>query len=201
MESLAHPDRQDGDLAGLVARARAGNAAAFETLAGRVRARVLAWARSVTHDADEADDVAQLVLLKLHAHVRDFDGRSRFTTWLFRVTRNVAYNIVARERRRDELRASRPELEGPAADGGEPRRDDAAAAKLADLARYYRWELPPRQREVFELADLDGLNSTAIAERLGITPATVRGLLMKARRRIRLRMLEQNADLLEEYTP
>jgi RNA polymerase sigma factor (sigma-70 family) len=59
--------------------------------------------------------------------------------------------------------------------------------------------LPRRQRQVFELADIKGLSPTEIAEQLGMKPVTVRASLFKARRAIRMRILEQHPNLLKEY--
>lgn len=193
--------REDDDLAGLVGRARAGSVGAFDSLARRVRGRVQRWARRLTHDEDDAEDIAQLVLLRLHARVAEFDGRSRFTTWLYRVTRNIALSRRLTETRRSEILERRAlgiaaEAEGVSdADLAE----DDAGARLADLIQLYFQHLPPRQREVFELSDMKGQNSTEIAARLGVAPSTVRGLLLKARRTIRLRMLEHHSALLKEY--
>ena len=190
---------RDDELAALARAAGRGNTAAFDSLVRRIRERVLTWAQRVTSDADEAEDVAQLVLLKLHAHIDRFEGRSRFSTWLFRLTRNVSLSRADRERRRRDLVAAREpdfaESAHTAVAADETRRDH-----IALLLRCYE-ELPDRQRDVYELGDLRGFNSTEIALRLGITPSTARGLLMKARRRIRVRMLELHPDLLNEYLP
>ena len=200
MELSVDEREQDEDLTALANQARAGSADAFDALARRVQDRVRRWAKEVTHDNDEADDVAQLVLLKLHAHVEQFEGRSRFTTWLFRVTRNLAFNRLHVAHRREALLARHaPEL----GEHDEPDRGAGSDARpaLAALVHDCLAALPDRQREVFELGDLRGLNSTDIADRLGITPSTARGLLMKARRRMRLRMLELHPHLLEDYRP
>jgi RNA polymerase sigma-70 factor, ECF subfamily len=190
--------REDDDLAGLVGRARAGSVGAFDTLAARVRARVQQWARRLTHDEDDAEDIAQLVLLRLHARVAEFDGRSRFTTWLYRVTTNIALSRRLTEARRSAILARTPLETADDAEGAESAGDDTAV-RLADLVRLYVDELSPRQREVFELSDIRGQNSTEIATRLGVAPSTVRGLLLKARRTIRLRMMEHHSTLLKEY--
>jgi RNA polymerase sigma-70 factor, ECF subfamily len=190
--------REDDDLAGLVKRARAGGVGAFDTLASRVRDRVQRWARRLTHDEDDAEDIAQLVLLRLHARVAEFDGRSRFTTWLYTITRNVALSRRLTEARRSEILSKTPPPTADDANEAELVEDDTAA-RLATLIHRYFEQLPPRQREVFELCDVRGQNSTEIAARLGIAPSTVRGLLLKARRTIRLRMLEHHSRLLKEY--
>lgn len=187
--------REDDQLAALARRAGDGQRAAFEELARRVRGRVRRWASAWTRDEDEAEDVAQQVLITLHARAGEFDARSRFTTWLYTVTRNLALNRRRTAERRQKLLAREP-LPGAGAEA--PAIDDAAV-RLAALVDFYLTHLTPRQREVFALAETQGLNSREIADRLGITPSTARGLLLKARRTIRLRILESHANLLEEY--
>ena len=66
------------------------------------------------------------------------------------------------------------------------------------MVRTFFGELPPRQREVFDLADLQGLPSTEIAARLGIEPVSVRAHLFKARRALRARILEAHPLLAED---
>ena len=192
--------RDDDPLATLAQRAHAGHAGAFDELARRVRDRVRRWASSVTLDEDDAEDVAQQVLLTLHARSGEFGARSRITTWLYTVTRNVALARRRTDARRRALLAEQSNdavaaAPAPAADAVE----NDAAARLADLVHLVSVELTPRQREVFEMADVHGLTSTEIGRRLGVTPSTARGILLQARRAIRLRILEHHAALLKEY--
>jgi RNA polymerase sigma-70 factor (ECF subfamily) len=202
MTSLELPISPLGDepkLDELVARARGGSQTAFDALAQRVRGRVRGWAAKLVNDHDDAEDVAQLVLLRMHEQVGEFEGRSRFTTWLYAVTKRVVLSRRARERRRsaladargDELASQSVEQESPS---GAAERNGLVA-----LVASYLDELSGREREVFELGDLRGLNATEIADRLGVKAVTVRTQLMRARRKVRLRMLEDHPDLLEGY--
>lgn len=191
----------DDELAGLVRRAARGSAAAFDELARRVYGRVRAWAGRLTQDGDDAEDVAQLVMLRLHQRVGDFEGRSRFTTWLYRVTRNVALERRRTDERHARLLARRQAHATPSDATpviAEPTAGGSDAARVARLVHAYLAELPPRQRQVFELVDLRGQPASRVAESLGIEPATARVLLLKARRTIRRRMLAEHAALLEE---
>ena len=194
---ISQPD-EDDVLAALVGRARQGSTAAFDELVLRVHAQVRRWAARVTHDPDDADDVAQLVLLRLHVRLREFEGRSRFTTWLYRITRNIALNRRRIERRREGLLRSAPRAPDRVMPEGTARSD---SDRLALLVRSLSTELSRREREVFELADLLGMATPDIAARLGLLPVSVRAALCRARRRIRIRMLEQYPHLLEDYDP
>jgi RNA polymerase sigma factor (sigma-70 family) len=152
---------------------------------------------SAAGDDDEAEDVAQLVLLRLHARVSEYQGRSRFTTWLYRITRNLATDRRRREAKRSALLLN--QVNSLATDQAVRDTPAEAPPHLAELVRFYLEELPGRQREVFELSDVQGLDSTQVGARLGISGSTVRVLLARARRTIRLRILEQRPQWLEEY--
>jgi RNA polymerase sigma-70 factor (ECF subfamily) len=192
---ISQPD-EDDILGALVGRARQGSAAAFTELADRIRARVRHWAARVVHDDDEADDVAQQVLLKLHLRLREFEGRSRFTTWLYRMTVNTALNRKRLARRRSKL------LRDVAVASPTTMPEVAAAAEQQRIARLVAacaTGLSDRERQVFQMADLDGKAVSEIAATLGLQPVSVRATLSRARRRMRLKMLEQHPHLLEEY--
>jgi RNA polymerase sigma factor (sigma-70 family) len=184
----------DDELASLAARAKSGSGHAFEELAATVRGRVRRWAAQVVGDPDEADDVTQLVLMRVAERLSSFDGRSRFSTWLYRVTRRVALNRVRTEERRRAILARSATSDSTAVEHIEVEHE---ATRLVELVRAYYAELTPRQREVFDMADLQQLSSTEIARRLAIDPSTVRVLLLQARRTIRRRMLQDHAALVE----
>ena len=186
---------EDGDLPSLVEQARAGKPAALERLIVRVQSRVLAWAMRFTGDEDAAEDVAQQVLIGLDRRMKRFDGASRFTTWLFAVTRNVALSERRKTERRVSLASSHHLLAAESAASPDP-----DAARLAALVVKYFDALPARQRQIFELADLRGMTPAEIASTLGVEAVTVRGHLFKARRAIRAKLLKHHERLLEEYT-
>jgi RNA polymerase sigma-70 factor (ECF subfamily) len=189
-------DDGETEFSSLVDSARTGDARAAERLVARVGARVRAWAAHFTDDDDTADDVAQDVLISLDRRVRNFRGTSRFSTWLFAVTRNVALSKRRREQRRAELLERHATL--AVAPTAEP--IDPDASRLASLVLEYFDALPRRQRQIFELADILGMTPADIARELGMQQVTVRAHLFKARRTIRERMLANHERLLKEYT-
>ena len=186
----------DGDLPSLVEGARAGRPAAVERLVARVQDRVRGWAARFTEDDDAADDVAQEVLIGLERRVRSFSGTSRFSTWLFSVTRNVALTRRRRERHRAFLLERRTVADPPRT---ETLATDPDAAEIARLALQYLDKLPPRQRMIFESVDLLGMTPAELARALGMEQVTVRAHLFKARRTIRSKMLEHHERMLKEY--
>jgi RNA polymerase sigma-70 factor, ECF subfamily len=185
----------DDDLPSLVDGVRAGRPAAVERLVARVQGRVRAWAGRFTDDQDVADDVTQDVLISLERRVKKFHGASRFSTWLFAVTRNVALSRRRLDTRRAMLLERRMGVD--ARDVAETPDPDAEA--LAALVLRYFDALPKKQRLIFELADIRGLTPAEIARDLGMQQVTVRAHLFKARQTIRSRMLEHHERLLKEY--
>jgi len=189
------PDPDDrSDLTPLIRGAQGGDRGAFGRLASAIQNKVRGWAENFTQDADDADDVTQDVLILVHRRLPQFEGKSRFSTWLYTITRNVALD----RRRRTHRRERRLETMDAPPDSTEIR-DAFDETTLTSLVLKYFDELPARQREVFELSDIQGLSAPEVAERLGMKAVTVRANLFKARRTIRQRMLEHHSTLLEEY--
>ena len=183
----------------LVARARAGDHEALRTLTEHAYPLVRRWALVRTGDPAEADDLTQDVLVQMIRRLGAYRGDSLFTTWLYAVTRNAAADRFRRDRRRaaahDDLLVSGALVPRPA-----PRPDLAADQRLlAAVIRSFYEELPARQREVFDLSELQGLSSTEVSARLGIAPVSVRAHLFKARRALRARILSDHPELAEEW--
>jgi RNA polymerase sigma-70 factor (ECF subfamily) len=185
-------------VADLVPRAQRGDAEAHEALLRACRDTVYRWALVQTADREDAEDVTQEVLIRLHGSLHRYAGRSRFTTWLYRVTRNEATSLGRRLRSRLRLAdaASREAAADPA--GPDDPLGRIHAAKVAALARDLLLRLPRRQREVFHLADLEGCTAEEISQRLGMSPVTARVHLLHARRALRSQLLERWPELGEE---
>ncbi len=168
----------------------------FSRLATRVRARIHAWARRLTGDRDDAEDIAQDVLMRLHSRVHTIEDQGRVMAWLYRVTHNVVHDRRELARRRSELMlrfGQDPERSDP----GDAR--DLATEGLARLEAGYRDELSSQQQRVFSMIDPEGRSTAEVADELGLSPSTVRVHLARARQTIRLRMLAEHPELLEEY--
>lgn len=190
---ITEPD-DPAELPALIREAQGGDRSALSRLMARVQTHVRTWAEGFTKDADDADDVTQDVLILLHKRLPQFEGKSRFSTWVYSITRNVALDRRRRAQRRERKLET---MEAP--ETAIAAKDDLDHSTVAQLILRYFDELPARQREVFELSDIQGLNASEIALRLRMKPVTVRANLFKARRTIRQRMLEHHTKLLEEY--
>ena len=189
-------DLPDETVEVLVQRAQGGDDEAFEALVRQIYNRVYRWALVQTGDADDADDVTQEVLFRLHTKLRGYKGKSRFTTWLYQVTRNAAYELGRRKTTQLRFREKLGWMEtgDSQVTTVQARPDSAVVAAIRALFE----RLPSRQRQIFDLADLQGYSPAEIGDMLGMNPVTVRANLCKARRAIRSQLIERHPQMVEE---
>ncbi len=103
----------DREILELAERARGGEREALGRLAGALRPLVCRWALVMTGDPDDAEDVAQLVMMKMMASIGGFDGRSKVTSWLYTCQRIRPRSLRLR------YRVRRPPGGGPGEEGVE----------------------------------------------------------------------------------
>ena len=196
--AASDPNGDPPDTADIIVRAAAGERAAFVEIVRRYHATIYRWAATTTGDLDEAEDITQMVLIRLHSSLGGYRGRAKFTTWLYRLTRNVMLEQERTRRRRGNLLQRQQNLSA-ATQVAEADSDAIDSAKVESLVLHYLGALPPRQREVFELADIQGFAPVEIAEMLDVEQVTVRTNLLKARRAIREKMLQEQPQLMREF--
>ena len=195
---MSGPTRIDDSDHALIKGAQAGEGAAFDDLVRRYYAQIYRWAVARTGDRDDAEDVTQETLLRLHRHLPGFDGRSRFSTWLYQVTRSAAADLHRKRVRRERLASRVTNLSPVAVD---PRSDEVATdeRRASDLVKTFLEKLSERQREVFDLVDIQGFSTVEVSQMLKMEPVTVRSHLFRARKAIRKKMLESCPELVEGY--
>ena len=181
----------------LVDGARQGDERALRALAERAYPVVRRWAMVHTGDPTEADDLTQDVLVQMIRKMESFQGDARFSTWLYTVTRNAASDRHRKQARRTRLAESPTaylELVPKAAN--DPAKE-AARRELGDMLSVFFEQLPGRQREIFDLVELQGLSGAEVSHLLGIEPVSVRAHLFKARKRLRRLILQTSPELVE----
>jgi RNA polymerase sigma-70 factor, ECF subfamily len=161
----------------LVARARAGDTAAFEELVRRHRDRIYRVALRVCRHPADAEDVTQEAIVRAWRGLGTFRGDAEFTTWLYRIVTNLALNRVTRRREHATERVPEPAGPGEALDPARRAEDrerlDAALAALDTLTA--------EQRACYVLREVEGLTYEELAEVLDISVASVKGRLYRAR--------------------
>lgn len=168
----------------LASLASAGDEAAFVSLVTRFQPAVFRWSLTFARDPDEAEDISQEVFVRVHGQIGNYRSDGPLEAWLYRITRRTASQLRRTRGRRGRLAlssAARPEREVYTTDPGGRVDRQRAATIIHELFS----ELPRRQREIFDLVDLQGLSPAEAAERTGMRPVSVRANLFKARRAIR----------------
>ena len=173
--------------AALVARALAGDADSFEALVRRHFRAAYAVALALTREPADADDVCQDAFVRAWERLADCREPDRFAAWLAQIVRNRARNRLAyfRVRRAWPLSAAadRAAAASPHADA---EREELRRALLAALGT-----LPPVQREVVMLHDLEGMRHGEVAELVGCSEMMSRRHLSDARRVLRQRLADR----------
>ena len=165
------------DDAVLVPDALAGDRRALDALLRQQYPAIHALCRRMTGNDADAADAAQDALVAVVRGLHRFDGRSRFSTWVYRVTVNTCLDELRRRRRRPEPR----DLDSPAfSTAAAATAVDGTVADRVDVDAALR-ALPPDFRAAVVLRDLCGLDYAEIAEVLAVPPGTVRSRIARGR--------------------
>lgn len=177
----------------LLERLRSGDESAFDELVRIASGRLLAVARRMLHGEEDAQDAVQDAFLSAFKSLHSFDGRSRLTTWLHRITVNACLMKLRSKRRRPEraIESLLPEFveDGHQRHPSKPWKpiDESGieGAELRVLVRSKIDELPENYREILILRDIEGLDTETTASYLGMTPPAVKTRLHRARQALK----------------
>ena len=177
--------RAESDLL-LIRRCQKGDRAAFDTLVSQYEQRAYQYAFRLTRDQDEACDVVADAFVRVYSAVKNFKGKSTFSTWLYRIVSNVYFDRRKRERRHTHLSLDAPvgPGEGRALDlpdtGDGPDEIMEQGARQDALNRALD-SLPELHRAMLVMFHLEGLSYIEIAEALDLPVGTVKSRLNRAR--------------------
>lgn len=164
----------------------AGSRSALDELYGRYYEKVSYWCLRMSGDSQRAGDLAQEVFLRVHGRLDGFRLESRFSTWLYQVTRSVVINRGISENLRRADSIDDEHFSEPAAD------DDSALVGLErrELADRFReaveQDLEPLEAKVLYLHHVDGLTMPGITELLGLgNKSGAKAYLVAAKRKLR----------------
>jgi RNA polymerase sigma-70 factor, ECF subfamily len=175
----------------LVDQARNGDVAAFTELVNRYERNIYRLARHITQNDEDAEDVLQEAFLKAFANLKQFQGQSKFYTWLVRIAVNESL-MKLRRRKADKIVSLDERLETE---------DDSVPREIADWSenpeqQYSRAEmqgfltraidsLSPGFRTVFLLRDVEELSTEETANALNLSIPAVKSRLLRARLQLR----------------
>ncbi|MGC2293843.1 MAG: sigma-70 family RNA polymerase sigma factor, partial [Candidatus Acidiferrales bacterium] len=177
----------------LVAAAKGGDISAFETLVGRYERKIFRLAQNITQNREDAEDVMQESFLKSYQHLGEFQGNSRFYTWLVRIAVNQALMKLRKRRPNqvsldEEIDTGEDTMPREVEDWGPSPEDRYEQTELGRILSTTIAELDPPFRIVFQLRDIEELSTEETAETLGLSIPAVKSRLLRARLKLRQKL-------------
>lgn len=147
----------------MIALAQQGDETAFAALFKQHRAKVYSRCLGMLRNPADAEDFTQEVFMKLHQTIGSFQGKSAFSTWLYKLTTNL---VLMHLRSKNPDAASLDDMDREPAD---PRAEVAGSVGVEEIMAH----LPIRLRTVFRLRAVEGYSVNETAERIGCVPMAV----------------------------
>jgi len=187
-ENELHPDLA------LVDRVRAGDVSAYDALVRKYERQIFRIAQHITQNREDAEDVMQDAFVKAFEKLDQFQGNSKFYTWLVRIAVNESLMRLRKRRTGrvvsidEDLKTEEGSVPRDFADWAPNPEDNYSQAELAEILRKTIQGLPPGFRVVFVLRDVDGLSTEETAQTLGLSIPAVKSRLLRARLQLRERL-------------
>lgn len=181
----------------LVAQSREGDAEAYGQLVRRYQNKIFRLAQHITQNREDAEDVLQETFLKAYEHLDQFQGNSKFYTWIVRIAVNQA--LMKLRRRKNDKSVSLDEQIDTGEDTivreiaawDEDPEEKLSREELGDVLDSAIQSLDAPYRSVFVLRDIEELSTEETAEALGLSVPAVKSRLLRARLQLREKLTRQ----------
>ncbi len=181
----------------LVAQSREGDAEAYAQLVRRYQNKIFRLAQHITQNREDAEDVLQETFLKAYEHLDQFQGNSKFYTWIVRIAVNQA--LMKLRRRKNDKSVSLDEQIDTGEDTivreiaawDEDPEQKLSREELGALLDSAIQNLDAPYRSVFVLRDIEELSTEETAEALGLSVPAVKSRLLRARLQLREKLTRQ----------
>ena len=177
----------------VVTAARAGDVSAFETLVNRYERKIFRLGMNITGSREDAEDVMQEAFLKAYEHLPEFEGNSRFYTWLVRIAVNQALMKLRKRRPNqvsldEEIETGDDSFFRDVEDWGPSPAERYEQTQLHDILNEAISELDPSFRIVFQLRDIEEMSTEETADVLHLSVPAVKSRLLRARLKLRQKL-------------
>lgn len=188
----ARPQIENAQEVALIERVCSGDKAAFYDLIKPYERAVYVSAFSILQNEADAEEVAQEAVLKAFTHLKSFRKESKFSTWLIQIAINESRMRLRKDRKHlyESIDDGKDNEEGDYlpkdyADWREIPSEELERGRLKEALQKAIAGLAPKYREVFVLRDVEEMSIAETAKALGITEASVKTRLLRARLQLR----------------
>lgn len=181
--------KEDPAVLALIERVKEKDDRAFQELVERYRNQVAGLAYKMVGDYDDAKDISQIVFVKTYYNLQRFDTTKKFSTWLYRITINASIDYWRKyhKHRHEPLEEviNRPDESQAGPEVQYQRKKTREEISRALVA------LNDKQRQVFVLRDMEGLDIAEVAKVMNMPQVTVRWYLHRARTKLRTQLVKK----------
>ena len=177
IEQINYRDLKDKDsIRDLVRSCQKGDTGAMENVYVAYKSSIFKLARRFTGDSSLAEDLLQDIFIKIFTNIKKLRSPEAFNSWLYRIAVNSCMSFARKKKKIKEISLKEIENTGHSEDDRNHARQQLEQA--IDI-------LPPKQKIVFQLHDVQGFTNTEIAKIMKSTEGTAKSQLFKARMKIR----------------
>ena len=170
----------------LVQQLQAGDEVAFRELIDRYQSKVYRLAYGILRNRDDADEIAQQVLVKIYFSVKGFDARSSLYTWIHRIAVNECYQFLRKNRLKLSYESDSAEntISVRVQMARDPRPTCDRVVVQRDLLNRLLERLPEEERHLLLLKELEGYSVAQLSEETGLNENTIKVRLFRTRQRL-----------------
>lgn len=189
----------------LLEKAKAGDVAAFEELIESYQRKIFNIALRIVGNYDDANDLAQEVLIRIYKSIGNFKEQSSLSTWIYRITTNVCLDDIRKRKNRkvisldEEIRVEDGEMQRQIVSSDPLPEDTAEKGELRELVKDAISSLSDEHRLVIVLRDLQGFSYEEIARILKCPEGTVKSRINRARLTLKNVLQSKRELLFEDY--
>ena len=182
-------DHRNSEEAALVRRVQARDEMAFREIVERYQSKVFSIIYGILRNRNDAEDIAQQVFAKIYFSIKNFDFRSSFLTWIYKITVNECYDYLRKKRVRklvyesdfSQEDAERMQASEPAVDQAVP--VDTQLAQR-DLIVKLLAKIPEEERTLILLKEVEGRSVEELAQMTGLNENTIKVKLFRTRQKL-----------------
>jgi RNA polymerase sigma-70 factor, ECF subfamily len=175
----------------IIVEAKNGDCNAFKKIVHDHQSYAYALAFRFLCDEADAEDVVQEAFVRIWRHLKDFDTKRKFTTWMYRIVINLCYDKADSNKRRKRVHTSLDDgIHTEESTGDMTWEADYTSKEIAEFIKRIADGLAEKQRMIFLLRDMQDLSIREVSDITGLSEASVKTNLFYARTNIRRKLIK-----------